>query len=239
MSDDHRSGGRAPTLRRVTTGLAALLVVMATGGCQVVLSTGVEVARDGSGVVRAAVGLDDEALRELGDPSAELRLDDLRQAGWEVAPPSREADGLTWVRLAKPFADPDQAAGVAAELSGPAGPFRQFRVERRRTLLRTTTTFEGLVDLTAGLAGLADEGLADVLGADAPALDPSALADHDVRVRVEARLPGEPPRVWEPALGEELRLSATSDVLHVRLIGGAAVAAALAAAALMLVVRRR
>lgn len=211
---------------------------MATGGCQVVLTTGIEAKRDGSGLVRAAVGLDDEALRQLGDPATELRLDDLRQAGWAVAAPAREADGLTWVRLSKPFADPDQAGRVAAELSGPGGPFREFRLERRRSLLRTTTEFTGVVDLTAGLAGLYDQALQDALGDAAPPLDPAALAERDVRVRVEARLPGEDPRVWEPALGEELRLEAVSDVLNVRLVGGATAAVVLTAAALVLLRRR-
>ena len=212
---------------------------MATGGCQVVLTTGIEARRDGSGVVRAAVGLDDEALRELGDPTAELRLDDLRDAGWTVAAPAKEADGLTWVRLSKPFADPGQAGRVAAELSGPDGPFRDFRLERRRNLVRTTTDFTGVVDLTAGLAGLYDQGLRDALGDAAPALDPAALAEKDVRVRVEARLPGQDLQVWEPTLGEELRLEATSDVLNVRLIGGASAALVLTLLALVLLRRRR
>ncbi|MFP5320205.1 MAG: hypothetical protein ACLGI2_18160 [Acidimicrobiia bacterium] len=211
---------------------------MATGGCQVVLSAGIEAERDGSGVVRAAVGLDDEALRQLGDPAAELRLDDLREAGWSVAPPGKEPDGLTWVRLSKPFADADQAGRVTAELSGPGGPFRQFRLERRRSLLRTTTELTGVVDLTAGLGGLSDEGLQAALGDAAPALDAAALAGHDVRVRVEARLPGEEPRVWEPELGEELRLEARSDVVNVRLLGGAAAAVVFTLAALVLLRRR-
>lgn len=212
---------------------------MVTGGCQVVLTTGIDVRRDGSGLVTAAVGLDDEALRELGDPTTELRLDDLRQAGWEVAAPAREADGLTWVRLSKPFADADHATRVAAELSGPDGPFREFRLERDRSLVRTTTRFSGLVDLTGGLAGLLDQGLRDVLGGEAPGLDPAALADRDVRVRVEARLPGQDPHVWEPVPGEELRLSAESEVLNVRFLGGGAAAVVLALVAVLLLRRSR
>jgi len=204
----------------------------------VVLTTGIEAHRDGSGVVRAAVGLDDEALGELGDPITELRLDDLREAGWTVAAPAEESDGLTWVRLSKPFAHFEQAGRVAAELSGPAGPFRDFRLERRRGLLRTTTELTGVVDLTAGLAGLYDQGLQDALGDAAPALDPAALAERDVRVLVEARLPGQDPQVWEPALGEELRLEATSEVLNVRLVAGATAAVVLALVALVLLRRR-
>jgi hypothetical protein len=215
-------------------------VLVATGGCQVVLATGIEARRDGSGVVRAAVGLDDEALRELGDPVTELRLDDLRQAGWAVAAPAKEEDGLTWVRLSKRFSDVDQAAHVAAELSEPDGPFRDFRLEREHSLLRTTTRFSGLVDLTGGLAGMSDQGLRDALGDAAPALDADALRDRgDVSIRVEARLPGEDPQVWEPVLGEELRLAAESDALNVRFLGGMSAAAVLVLVALVLLKRGR
>lgn len=231
--------GRFPPIAALRLLLLAL-VVMATGGCQVVLTTGIEARRDGSGLVRAGVGLDDEALRELGDPATELRLDDLRQAGWQVGPPTKEADGLTWVRLSKPFADPDEAGRVAAELSGPSGPFRNFRLERDHSVVRTTTRFTGLVDLSGGLAGLSDQGVADVLGDAAPPLDADAVRQRgDLRVRVEARLPGEDPQVWEPALGEELRLSAESDVLNLRFLGGLGAAGLLSVAALLLLKRSR
>src|SRR5262245_50294886 len=94
--------------RRAAAALAVTFLLLATG-CQVTLTAGIDVRGDGSGFVRAGIGLDDDALRELGDPASELRLDDLRDSGWAVTGPAKEADGLTWVRLAKPFADGEQA----------------------------------------------------------------------------------------------------------------------------------
>lgn len=204
---------------------AALALALGATGCQVTLAVEVDVGADGSGTVQAGVGFDDEALREVGDLGAALRVHDLRQAGWEVVGPTREADGVTWVRASKGFDDPEEAAVVAAQLSGPEGPFRDFRVTRERSLLRTRTGFAGVVDLSAGLAGLSDAELQAALGDFDLGLDldglrrrfGDALGDG-VRVRVSASLPGDleanTPSVrdgranWSAAPGERLEMTA-------------------------------
>ena len=110
--------------------LLVALLAWATSACQVVLTTGVDVTRDGTGRVTAGLGLDADAVKEVGDVATALRLDDVRQAGWQVEGPRKEGDGLTWVRASKPFADPDQLPAILAELNGADGPFRDFRVVR-------------------------------------------------------------------------------------------------------------
>ncbi len=202
------------------------------------LSAGVDARPDGSGTVRAAVGFDDEALADIGNPATELRLDDLRQAGWRVAEPRKEKDGLTWIRAAKGFATPEEASRVAAELSGPEGPFRELRLEHSRSLLRNKTSFTGLLDLSNGLAGLSDPGLQAKLGDADLALDLEGLrrrfgpaVDHAVRVRMEARLPGRH-QTWEPKMGEQVRLDVGSVAWNWQPIVGAAAAAVAALAAL-------
>ena len=64
--------------------LVALLAWLASA-CQVDLAAGIEVNRDGSGRVSAGVGLDAEALKEVGDVASAFRVDDLRRPG----PPDR------------------------------------------------------------------------------------------------------------------------------------------------------
>ena len=208
---------------------------LATSGCQVTLTAGLEAERDGSGWVRAGLGLDGEALRQLGDPAKELRLDDLRQAGWDVTGPEEDDDGLTWVRVAKRFARAEDAARVAAELSGPDGPFREFRLQRSRTFFKTRTSFSGLVDLSRRLAGLNDPALQEKLGDYNLGLE---QVGDGVAVRVEAQLPGRT-QTWQPALGEQVRLQAASEVWNLLpfLPALACVVFALAAAAVLL--RRR
>ena len=212
--------------------------------CQVTLNARVDVEHDGSGAVQAAVGFDDEALRQLGDPSRELRVDDLRQAGWDVAGPRKEDDRLTWVRASKRFRSPAEAGRVAAELSGPEGPFRDFRVQRSRSFFRTRTRFTGVVDLSRGLAGLSDPALQERLGGADLGLDPGGLQrrygaelDQRVRVRVEAHLPG---RVesWQPHIGESVTMEARADAWNVQPLLPALAALVFALAAVAVVVSR-
>lgn len=243
--------------RRLLPVVVALLAWVTTA-CHVTLAAGVDVARDGSGRVTAGVGLDGEALQEVGDLAAALSVDDLRQAGWQVEGPRREDDGLTWVRASKPFADPDQAAAAVAELNGPEGPFRDFRVVRSRSLLRSRTVFTGTLDLSRGLAGLSDPDLAAALGDVDLALDLEGLRRRfgdglarSVRVQAAAGLPGKvttnAPRqeggraVWAPELGQTVALEASSEALRINPVVPIAAGAAVAVLVVLVVVlvRRR
>jgi hypothetical protein len=237
--------------------LVALLAWMATG-CQVKLAAGVDVARNGSGHVSAGVGLDADAQKQVGDLTKAFRLDDLRQAGWNVEGPRKEGDGLTWVRASKPFADPGAAAAAMAELSGPGGPFRDFRLVRTRSLLRSRTTFTGVLDLSHGLAGLADPDLTAKLGDVDIGLDLDGLRRRfgddlarSVQVEVTAGLPGKvttnaPHRsggqaVWSPELGQTVNLQATSSAFRIdpRVPGAAGGLVVLLVAVVLLARRRR
>jgi len=214
--------------------LLAVLVLVGwvAGGCQVKVAAEIDVARNGSGQVTAAVGLDADALKEVGDPATSLRVDDLRQAGWEVKGPRKEDDGLTWVRASKPFADPAEAAATMAQLSGPDGPFRDFRLVRTRSLLRSRTTFTGVLDLAGGLPGLSDPDLTARLGDVDLGLDLDGLRRRfgddlarSVQVEVTAGLPGkvttnapahEGGRArWAPDLGQTVQLQASSEAFRI------------------------
>ena len=241
---------------RLSVAGSLLLLLLLSTGCQVALTAGVEAKPDGSGRVRAGIGLDEEALREIGDLSQGLRLDDLRQAGWEVSQPRQESDGLTWVRISKSFETVARAAQVSAELSGPEGPFRELRLERTRTFFKTRLRFTGLVDLSNGLAGLNDPALQERLGDANLALDLAGLQqrfgdalNRTVRVRVDAKLPGEVKAEgatpidggvsWQPVVGEQVQVSATSESWNVRPLVPALAALLFAVAGLVAVLVRR
>ena len=234
--------------------LVVALLAWATGACQVSLTAGVDVNRDGTGRVVAGVGLDDEAVREVGDLATALRLDDVRAAGWQVDPPRKEGDGLTWIRASKPFAQPEQVPAIVAELNGPDGPFRGFTVTRTKSLTRTKTTFTGTVDLAAGLTGLTDAELTAALGDIDLGLDADGLRTRfgdRLKVQASAGLPGEittnaPARdggraVWAPELGQTIQLEASGSAFRVdpRLPIAAGAALLLAVGLLALLLRRR
>ena len=211
---------------------------------------------DGKGTVRASLGLDDDAVSRFGDLAGELRVDDLRQAGWEVQGPRKEDDGLTWVRASRSFSRAEEANAALGQLSGPEGPFRDLRLTRSRSLLRSSTRLTGVVDLAAGLAAFADPDFAAWVGDTLP-LDVNRLrdelgadADEELQVAFEARLPGDvranAPQeggraVWRPGLGQQVRIEASSEALAlvplVPVLAGALLLVVLSAA--FLVWRRR
>ncbi len=240
-------------MRRRLLPLLVALLAWATGACQVSLTAGVDVNRDGTGRVVAGVGLDDDAVREVGDLATALRLDDVRTAGWQVDPPRKEGDGLTWLRASKLFSEPQQVPAILAELNGPAGPFRDFTVTRTKSLTRSKVTFTGTVDLAAGLAGLADAELTAALGDVDLGLDPDGLRARfgdRLKVQATAGLPGEITTnapasgggraLWAPELGQTVLLEASSSAFRVYpLLPVIAVVALLLAVTLLAVLLRR
>jgi len=248
-------------VRRRLLPIVVALLAWATTACQVTLAAGVDVARNGTGRVTAGLGLDADALKEVGDLGTVLRLDDVRRAGWQVDAPRKEDDGLTWVRASKPFSDPAQVPAILAELNGPDGPFRDFKVVRTKSLTRAKTTFTGTLDLSHGLTGLSDPELNGALGDYSLGLDIPGLQarfgdalNRSVKVEVTAGLPGSkvktnaPARAgggrvrWTPDLGQTVHLEASSQALKIdpRIpIGAGAALVAVVLALAWFVSRRR
>ena len=242
----------AAVLGRRLIGVLGLFVVAA---CQVEVGVGVEVDGDGAGLVNVGVALDTDAASQMPGLADQLEVDDLVGAGWAVTGPVLEADGRTWVRASKPFATPEEAGTVLEQVSGPSGPFRDFRLERSCSFFAETWRLLGTVDLTAGLAAFSDDALRERLdgarfGATDAELERRAgqPLDRAVRFRVQAELPGsvrsdgpvdvEGRAVWLPVLGEETALAAQGRVLDARRIASLALAAA-AGAALVVVLAYR
>jgi hypothetical protein len=209
--------------------LALVVCGLALSACRVTVTGGADVRADGGGTVRAGVGLDAEAAAAIPDLASQLRVDDLRQAGWAVEGPRKEGDGLTWVRASRRFSDAAGAARALNELSGPSGPFQGITVGHQRSFLHAKTTVSGTVDLSKGLAGFVDPDLQRRIG-DGLALDPAGLrrrlgsdADRLVQVELLARLPGsirsnatgrvDGGVVWRPDLGQRLPVQASADKL--------------------------
>jgi hypothetical protein len=232
---------------------AAALVLLVCSACQVTIAVGVDAKQNGSGVVRAGVGLDDDALHQIPDLASQLRVDDLERAGWTIVGPRKERDNRTWVRATKPFASPAGAAKAMNELNGPNGPFKNFKLTTKHSLLRTKTSFSGTVD-RVGAKGLADPKLQQQLAGSG--VDPNVLEqqldqiiDRSVRTEVVVQIPGSissnaPTEVsggivWHPKAGEQARLTASSTAWNLRPIIFGAVALVLAIAAVVIWRRSR
>jgi hypothetical protein len=209
--------------------LLAVALTLLTVGCRVEVLVGVEVEEDGTGLVRVAVRLDEDAARRVPRLADQLELDDLVAAGWTVRGPREEGDGGTWVRLSKRFASPSGAGEVLDEVSGPDGPFGDLTLERDRSVVARTWRFHGSVDLRDRLESFGDRALRERLRGSSFGWSEDELErragrplEEALRVEVSVDLPGSLSAEgavrsgdvarWEPALGERLEVDATGRV---------------------------
>jgi hypothetical protein len=183
-------------------------VLVVGAGCQLDVAVDVRVNEDGSGSVTAGVGLDDDALGRVGNLDRQLRVDDLAAAGWAVTAPIREGD-LTWVRATKNFASPDEAGVVLSELTGSAGPFREFAVRVDDGMFGRDYEVAGTVDLREGPAAFGDEELSAALGGDPFGGTLEVIEREEgqpvaemVDFRVTVQLPGAEPKVFTPGFAD-------------------------------------
>ncbi len=173
------------TLRGAIGALGVLALVGLVAGCSARATLQVTVRADGSGTAAVHVTLDAEAVQaaEGGAPlSQQVRLSDLRAAGWTVSPWRTALDGSASIVLTKGFRTPDQLAQIVAELNGPDGPIRHLAVSRDPTWggFAHTVQLAGTVDLRAAQPGVP---------ADAALVRALAAQHVDVSV-VEAQLAG-------------------------------------------------
>jgi hypothetical protein len=151
--------------RRLVILVSVALGVMAAAGCQVKVAVHAEVGKDGSGTVTVGVGLDDKALSRVGNLDAEAKTEDLVAAGWTVGKPTKEADGLTWIRVGKDFQNPTELNQIMVDIAGP-GMFRDFSFVTTETESETDYRLNGFVDAGKGVAQFSDPDLTAKLNGD-------------------------------------------------------------------------
>lgn len=196
------------------------------------------------------VALDRAAAARVPRLRQELRVDDLRRAGWTVTGPGPSSDGGMVVRASHRFRSAQEAVRVVRDVTGRTGPLQRFRFERERSFAgaRARTELSGVVDLGKGLEAFGDDDLRFRLGGYAVGLDKAELerqlgepADRVFAFRMRVRLAGSPERAWAPRLGERLAIEAAGQTWDTRRLAsaGACAAALLLLIAVLVVGRRR
>ena len=242
-------------MKRLLRAKALLIVLLALAGCRVDGAVDVTIRGDGTGVVAVSVALDDEALGRLGDPAAQLRLDDLRAAGWNVEAPKKERDNKTYFRVAKPFSSAEQFAVVMNEVTGPTGFLQSFAFRQTSSFAKVTTEVVGRIDPSQGLSAFSDADVAAALGGnplgrpDADVQKDSANTSLVLRISVPGSVKGQADRTsgstaqWTIAPGQpprEVVLRATNVRNKPRLLTALAVGlGAFALVALVAALTRR
>jgi hypothetical protein len=192
-----------------------LVVVVATmllTACRVDTTVGVDLHRDGSGLVRVHLAFDDEAARRV--PIATIKLDDLQAAGWRV---SRDATSIT---MEKAFARPAELGPTVRELTGTGGLASGVSATRTSSFFRTHVAVRLDVDLRPLAVGLlADRDLVNglrLVGVDPVALELKldAPVSDAVAVRLLVALPDGRVRSWTVTPGGHVDARATASVAN-------------------------
>jgi len=223
----------------------ALVVVVAAvllGACRVDSTVSVRVDEDGSGAIRVRVALDADAVAAVeagGEPlEANVRLDDLGGAGWQVSPWVRRGGGRAVLEIRRPFDSPESFERVLADLNGADGPLRAVRLRRSSGAVRTTYEFHAVGDIGAATAGVTDDDeLIANLTAQRVDVGPfeTSLTEQvreALHLRVEVSLPGAGTRTWTIPPDSRRALSTSSTTFELGravllVIGVLAVGAAL------------
>ena len=173
----------------VRVGLFLALVVLA--GCKLDVAVDVAMQVDGSGTVTVTAVADRELLAKAPGALADLRLDDVKAAGWAVTGPTLAAGGGQQLELRKPFTNPTEAAAIFSEISGSSGPLSALSVDVVRTFGRVRSDLRGEAVLDGGMSAFTDSALAGVLGSKVPLADLFTGDPADgLTLTVSAHLPG-------------------------------------------------
>ena len=121
--------------------LVALVVVLA--GCRLTVGVDGSMQPDGTGTVTVVASADAELVAKAPSALADLRLDDVRQAGWTVGDPTKAPDGSMSLVLSKRFHTPAEASQILNELNGPNGPLHDLTVTLERSFADVSSSFTG------------------------------------------------------------------------------------------------
>ncbi|MEX0846528.1 MAG: hypothetical protein WD023_02020 [Ilumatobacteraceae bacterium] len=171
-----------------------VVALAALTGCRVDIDVDVTMAQNGSGTVTVEAVADAAVVAAAPGLVDDLRLDDLRVAGWAIEGPATTPDGGVRIVVRHTFSTPEQATALLASLNGSEGPLQAVLLARDATASSITYTMTGTAALEAGLESFADPDLLAAVGA-APYADSireaGISADDTVTISLSAQLPGE------------------------------------------------
>jgi hypothetical protein len=180
----------ATTSRRI---LALCVLALVCAACKVDVAVDVAMRTDGSGTITVTAVADQDIVTQAPTLATDLRLDDVRAAGWTVDGPAATADGGLQVVMTQTFTTPQEANAILAGLNGPSGPLVGITLARSRGDERTTFTLNGSLRVTGGLDAFTDADLLAAVGATpySAQITAAGLQPTDaVGITFTARLPG-------------------------------------------------
>ena len=175
------------------TRLLVIVCALVLSACRVDATIDVTMAENGSGTVTLTAAADAELVNKAPGLATDLRLDDLRSAGWMVDGPSPTPSGGLVVVLRHPFASPEQATALLAAINGTEGPLKAVALSRTATKEAVATALTGTARVEHGLASFTDPDLLAAVGATpyADAIAAQGMTEQQaLALNLQVRLPG-------------------------------------------------
>ena len=148
-------------LVRVVAVFAATVVL---ASCRVDQSITVAVNPNGSGRIAVTVVADADIVTKVPDLAADVRTDDLKEAGWSVDGPDKTDDGGLQLVLTRTFDTPEQATAILSQVSGANGPLRAVTLARSGKDTNSVWSLTGSLQVTGGLRAFIDDAGAELIG---------------------------------------------------------------------------
>ena len=149
----HRVSAPARVLMRVG---AVVVAVVLLSSCRVDQSISLKVNPNGTGTVAVTVTADKAIIDKAPDLAADLRVDDLKSAGWKVDGPDTTKEGGLTVRFSRSFRTPAEASAILSQLNGERGPVRGLALTREGKDTNSTWRLTGSLQVSDGLDAYID-----------------------------------------------------------------------------------
>lgn len=179
--------------RCLRTVFAVLALAIVCAACNVDVHIDVLMKADGTGTITVTAAADTDVVKQTTDLAKNMRLDDLRGAGWSVQGPAPTPSGGLQIIFVHPFQTPTQATAILADLNGPSGPLKSITLGRTKKGDTTTFTLGGTLEVDGGLDAFSDAQLFAALGATPYAAQAAAVNEtpaQAVTITFQAKLPG-------------------------------------------------
>ena len=172
---------------------AVLVAAVLLTSCRVDSVVTLNVQPNGSGTVSVVVTADADIVAKAPALKTDVRVDDLKEAGWKVTGPVDTDNGGLSITLTRAFNGPIEATAILNKINGTRGPLKQLVVARSGKDTNSTWTLAGKLEVNGGLEAFADDATLELLGG-APYIGEFTATGLDlgkvVGVTFNAQLPG-------------------------------------------------
>lgn len=136
---------------------AVLCAGLLLSSCRVDQSISLNVNPNGTGTVTVVVTADKDIVAKAPSLAQDIRTDDLKKAGWDVAGPTKTKSGGLTIELVHDFNTPTEATAILKQVSEQRGPLHELTLTRSGKDTNSVWTLAGRLEVSGGLNSFIDD----------------------------------------------------------------------------------